>query len=136
MTDTFTNASRAIFDKQVFAHVATLGADGSPHVTPVWVLLEGDEIVINTALGRAKARDLAAEPRVAISMTDPDNPYTVIAVRGTVVTFTTDGADEVIDQMAKKYMGVDSYPLRKEGEVRVTVRIRPDRIVQQPADQE
>ncbi|HEY7932117.1 MAG TPA: PPOX class F420-dependent oxidoreductase [Acidimicrobiales bacterium] len=133
MADTFTDASRALFAKNVFAHVATLESDGSPNVTPVWCLLDGDEIVINTALGRAKAKNLANDERVALSLTDPDNPYTVIAVRGTVVAFTTEGADEVIDQLAKKYMGVDSYPLRREGEVRVTVRIRPDRIAQQPA---
>jgi PPOX class probable F420-dependent enzyme len=132
MTEVFTDAARAIFAKKSLAHVATLGADGSPHVTPVWVLLDGDDIVINTALGRAKARDLAADPRVAISITDPDNPYVAVAVRGTVTTFTTDGADAVIDEMAKKYLDVDTYPMRREGEVRVTVRIRPDRIVQQP----
>ncbi len=128
----FTDAARAIFAKNVFAHVASLEEDGSPNVTPVWVELDGDDIVINTSLGRAKARNLASDPRVGVSLTDPDNPYTAIAVRGTVVAFTTDGADEVIDRLAKKYLGVDTYPYRQEGEVRVTVRIRPDRISQQP----
>ncbi len=128
----FTDSARAIFDKKVFAHVASLGPDGSPYVSPVWVELDHDEIVINTALGRAKARNLAADPRVAVSLTDPDDPYRAIAVRGTVVTFTTDGADEVIDRFAKKYLGVDTYPNRQEGEVRVTVRIRCDHIVMQP----
>ena len=70
---------------------------------------------------------------MAISLTDPDNPYSVVAIRGTVVGFTTDGADEVIDRLAKKYLDVDTYPYRREGEIRVTVRIRPDRISQQPA---
>ena len=67
MADTFTPAARAIFEKKVLAHVATLDADGAPYVTPVWVELEGDDIVINTALGRAKARNLASDPRVAVS---------------------------------------------------------------------
>jgi PPOX class probable F420-dependent enzyme len=133
MTDTLSPAARAIFDKQVLAHVASLGPDGAPHVTPVWVELDGDLVVINTALGRAKARNLAADARVAISLTDPDDSYSVIAIRGTVTTFTTDGADEVIDRLAKKYLGVDSYPYRREGEVRVTVKISTDRIAQQPA---
>ncbi len=132
MTTTFSDKARAIFAKRVLAHVASLGSDGSPNVTPVWCELDGDEIVINTALGRAKARNLASDPRVAVSLTDPDNPYDCISVLGTVVTFTTDGADEVIDRFAKKYMDLDSYPLRREGEVRVTVRIRPDRITMQP----
>jgi len=133
MTDVLTSAARTIFDKQVLAHVASLGPDGAPHVTPVWVELDGDLVVINTALGRAKARNLAADARVAISLTDPDDNYSVVAIRGTVTTFTTDGADEVIDRLAKKYLGVDSYPYRREGEVRVTVKISTDRIAQQPA---
>jgi PPOX class probable F420-dependent enzyme len=132
VTDTFTPAARAIFDKTVLVHVASLDADGGPNVTPVWVELDGEDIVINTALGRAKARNLASDARVAVSLTDPDNPYVCIAVRGTVVTFTTDGADEQIDKLAKKYLNVDSYPMRREGEIRVIVKIRPDRISLQP----
>jgi PPOX class probable F420-dependent enzyme len=132
MTDTFTPAARAIFAKQVLAHVASIGPDGEPNVTPVWVELDGEDILINTALGRAKARNLASDPRVAVSLSDPDNPQSAIAVRGTVVGFTTDGADAVIDRLAKKYLGVDSYPYRREGQIRVNVRIRPDRIAMQP----
>ena len=132
MTDTFTPAARAIFAKQVLAHVASIGPDGEPNVTPVWVELDGEDILINTALGRAKARNLARDPRVAVSLSDPDNPQSAIAVRGTVVGFTTDGADAVIDRLAKKYLGVDSYPYRREGQIRVNVRIRPDRIAMQP----
>jgi PPOX class probable F420-dependent enzyme len=132
LADTFTAASRAIFAKRVLAHVASLGPDGEPNVTPVWVELDGDDIVINTALGRAKARNLASDARVAISLTDPDDPSVVVAVRGTVVGFTTVGADEVIDRLAKKYLDVDAYPNRREGEIRVTVRIQPERISRQP----
>jgi PPOX class probable F420-dependent enzyme len=133
MAESFTPGARAIFAKNVLAHVATIGVDGGPYVTPVWVELDGDDIVINTALGRAKARHLASDERVAVSLTDPDDPSVCIAVRGTVVGFTTDGADEVIDRLAKKYLHVDSYPNRREGEIRVTVRIRPDRIAVQPS---
>lgn len=132
MADTFSPASRAIFEKKVLAHVATLGPDGAPQVTPVWVMLDGEDIIINTALGRAKARNLASDSRVAVSLTDPDNLYAAIVVRGSVTGFTTEGADEVIDQLAKKYLDVESYPMRREGEIRVTVRIHPDRISQQP----
>jgi PPOX class probable F420-dependent enzyme len=132
MTDTFTPAARAIFAKRVLAHVASLGPDGEPNVTPVWVELVGEDIQINTALGRAKARNLASDPRVAVSLSDPDDPQNAIAVRGTVVAFTTDGADEVIDRLAKKYLDANSYPFRRVGQVRVNVRIRPDRITMQP----
>jgi len=132
LSDILSDASRAIIAKKVLAHVASLGPEGEPHVTPVWVTLDGGDLIINTALGRAKARNLANDARVAVSLTDPDNAYSVIAVRGSVVGFTTDGADEVIDSLAKKYLDLDTYPFRREGEVRVTVRIRTDRIAQQP----
>ena len=132
MADVLSSASRAIIDKPVLAHVATLGAQGEPYVTPVWIELDGDDLIINTALGRAKARNLANDERVALSLTDPDDDETVIAIRGTVIGFTTDGGDEVIDRLAKKYLGADAYPFRREGEIRVTVRIRTDRIARQP----
>ena len=134
MSAAFSPAARAIFEKKVLIHIASLGAEGEPHVTPVWVELDGDDVVINTALGRKKARNLASDPRVAFSLTDPDNPYVCVAGRGTVVGFTTEGADEVIDRLAKTYLDVDSYPYRAEGEVRVTVRIRPEVISVQPQD--
>jgi PPOX class probable F420-dependent enzyme len=132
MSDSFTPAARAIIAKKVLAHVASLDPDGGPNVSPVWVELDGDDLVINTALGRAKARNLASDARVAVSMIDPDDDRTDITLRGSVVGFTTIGADEVVDRLAKKYMEVDAYPFRREGEVRVTVRIQPDRISSQP----
>jgi PPOX class probable F420-dependent enzyme len=132
MAESFTPAARAIIAKRVLAHVASLDADGGPNVSPVWVELDGEDLVINTALGRAKARNLASDARVAVSMIDPDDDRTDITLRGSVVGFTTIGADEVVDRLATKYMGVDHYPFRREGEVRVTVRIHPDRISSQP----
>jgi PPOX class probable F420-dependent enzyme len=132
MTESFSPAARAIIAKKVLAHVASLDPDGGPNVSPVWVELDGDDLVINTALGRAKARNLASDARVAVSMIDPDDDRTDITLRGSVVGFTTIGADEVVDRLAKKYMDMDSYPFRREGEVRVTVRIHPDRISSQP----
>ena len=131
MTDAFTPAARSIFAKKVLAHVATLEPDGSPQVTPVWVELDGDNIVINTALGRAKARNLASDPRVAVSLTDPDEPETAICVRGTVIGFTTIGADDVIDRFSMKYNDGEPFDHRV-GEIRVTVTIQPDRIARQP----
>lgn len=133
MSDSFTPAARALIAKKVLAHVASLDSEGHPNVTPVWVELDGDDIVINTALGRAKARNLANDARVAVSIVDPDDDHAVIAVRGLVTGFTTIGADDVIDRLALKYTGEDSYPFRREGEVRVTVRITPERISMQPS---
>lgn len=132
MAETFSPAARAIFDKRVIAHVASIGPDGGPYVSPVWVELDSDDIVLNTALGRMKARNLASDPRVAVSLTDPDDDEVCVIVMGTVVGFTTKGADEVIDRLAAKYTGSATFLDRKEGQVRVTVTIRPDRIARQP----
>ncbi len=132
MAEIFSPATRAIFDKRVIAHVASIGPDGGPYVSPVWVELDGDDIVLNTALGRMKARNLASDPRVAVSLTDPDDDEVCVIVLGTVVGFTTKGADEVIDHLAMKYTGSPTFVDRKEGQVRVTVTIRPDRIARQP----
>jgi PPOX class probable F420-dependent enzyme len=132
MADSLTPAAQALIAKKVLAHIASLDADGSPNVSPVWVETDGDDLVINTALGRAKARNLASDARVAVSIVDPDDDHSIITLRGSVVVFTTIGADEVIDRLAKKYLDVDAYPNRREGEVRVTVKIHPDRITRQP----
>ena len=114
--------------KKAFAHIATVGADGAPQVTPVWVDSDGQYIRINTARGRVKAKNLERNPKVALAIQDPDNPYRYVQVRGRVVEITEKGADEHIDALAKKYLGKDKYPNRRPGEVRVTVKIAPEKI--------
>jgi PPOX class probable F420-dependent enzyme len=111
-----------------FAHVATLMADGSPQVSPVWIDVEDGVIVFNTAEGRLKPDNLRRDSRVAISVVDQENPYESLLIRGTVTEMTQDGADEHIDALAKRYMGVDEYPLRQPGEERVIVKIEPEKI--------
>jgi PPOX class probable F420-dependent enzyme len=118
---------RDIFDKKTFCHVATVGKDGTPHVTPVWCEFDGTHIVFNTARGRVKDKNLAKNPRVAVTASDPDNPYRYVQVRGRVAEITEQGADAHIDKMAKKYLGQDRYPGRKPGEVRMIVKILPER---------
>jgi len=112
----------------VFAHLTTLMADGAPQASPVWVDVDGDEILINTAENRVKDKNMKRDARVAISVTAADNPYKAFMIRGHVVGHTTDGADAHIDAMAKKYMGVDSYPYRTPTETRVIFRIVADRV--------
>ena len=114
--------------KLAFANVATLNPDGSPQVTPVWVDFDGTHVLINTAKGRVKAKNLAREPRVAISLVDPDNAYRYLGIQGRVVEMTEQGGDAHIDKMAKKYLGKDSYPFRAPGEVRLIVKISPDKV--------
>jgi PPOX class probable F420-dependent enzyme len=134
MVDTLSPAALALLEQPVVAHLATVGPDGWPHVTPVWVDHDGGDVLINTAQGRRKARDLQHDDRVAVSVTARDDPMRAVALRGRVVEVTTDGADEHIDRLAGKYLGVDRYPYRGEGEVRLKVRIRPERVVMQPAE--
>jgi PPOX class probable F420-dependent enzyme len=117
---------RDLFDKKAFAVLATVGADGHPQVTPVWVDFDGRHVRINTARGRVKDKNLAKDPHVALTIMDPDNPYRYVQVRGRVVEMTEDGADAHIDALAKKYLGQDRYPGRKPGERRVTVKIAPE----------
>jgi PPOX class probable F420-dependent enzyme len=117
-----------LFEKRAFAHLATLMPDGSPQVTPVWVDYDGTHIIVNTARGRQKDRNLHKDSRVAIEVQDPDNPYRYMQMRGRVAEMTEAGADASIDKLAKKYMGVDTYPYRRPGEQRVIVRIRIEKV--------
>lgn len=117
-----------LFDKKVFAHLATVGANGTPQVTPVWCDFDGTHLRINTARGRVKDKNLTANPRVALSILDPDNPYRYVQVQGRVTEMTEQGADQHIDALAKKYIGQDRYPYRQPGEVRVLVKIAAERV--------
>jgi len=117
---------RDLFDKKVFAGLATLMPSGAPQVTPVWIDYDGENVIFNTAVGRQKDKNLQADGRVSLALTDPDNPYRYLEVRGKVVERTTDGADDHINKMAKKYLGQDVYPFRQPGEVRVIYKIKPE----------
>lgn len=134
MADSTLNAAaRSLLGEPVLAHLATVSPDGTPHVTPVWIDVDGDDLVVNTVDGRVKARHVRRTPKVGISVVDPADAYRVVALEGTVVDITDEGAREHIDQLAKKYLGVDEYPMHQPGDVRLKVRIRPDRVVMQPS---
>lgn len=113
-------------EKRGFAHLATRNADGSLQSTPVWVDFDGQHVLVNTAKGRRKDRNMRQRPRVALSVLDPQDPYRYLEVRGTVVETTRSGAEEHIDRLAQKYLNEATYPLRQEGEVRVIHKIRPE----------
>ena len=118
---------RDLFTKKAFAHVATVGRDGTPQVTPVWVDYDGTHVRFNTARGRVKNRNLKRTPKVALSVQDPDNPYRYVQVRGRA-EMTEQGADAHIDALSKKYTGQDRYANRQPGEVRVMVKVVPERV--------
>ena len=107
--------------------VTTLRADGSPHSTVVWVDVDDNGVSFNTAHGRVKPNNLARDPRVALTVVDPADPYKWVSVSGKA-TLTDEGADGQIDNLAQKYLGQASYPWRKADERRVSVRIAPEKI--------
>ena len=117
-----------LLQKKAFANLATINADGTPQVTPVWFDYDGTHVRFNTAKGRVKDRNLRRNPAVALTVMDPDNPYRYVQVRGRVTGITEVGADVHIDALAKKYTGQDRYAHRRPGEVRVIYTIAPERV--------
>jgi PPOX class probable F420-dependent enzyme len=119
--------TRRFLEQPFVGTVTTLRPDGSPHSTIVWVDTDTDEVMFNTAAGRAKEKHLREDPRVSLLVVDPENTYKWVAVSGTA-ELTTEGADDQIDKLAKKYLGQDEYPWRNPEETRVKVRIRPEHV--------
>jgi PPOX class probable F420-dependent enzyme len=113
---------------KAFAYLATLMKDGSPQLTPIWFNTDGTHILINSAIGRVKDRNMRREPRVAFVITDPKNPYRYIQIRGKIVEITANGAREHIDALAKKYTGANKYTSGTTDEVRVIYKILPENI--------
>jgi PPOX class probable F420-dependent enzyme len=120
---------KELFERKNFAFLSSLMKDGSPHVTPTWVDIEDDNILINTAIGRIKQKNVSRDPRIALAIIDQDNQYEMVTVRGKVTDqITGDVAEKHIDKLAKKYINLDKYPRRLKGEQRVILRIRPEKI--------
>jgi PPOX class probable F420-dependent enzyme len=125
MTKKLSPQELELLNEPQIATVATVMADGSPQLTPVWVDTDGEAVLFNTAKGRVKHRNLLRNPKVAVTVVDKNDFYRLVSVRGTA-EIVEQGADDHIDRLAKKYLGADSYPWRKEGEQRVIVRVIPD----------
>ena len=117
-----------LFKKKAFANLGTIMSDGSPQVTPVWVDYDGKYVRFNSAVGRVKDRNVRRDPRVSLSILDPENPYRYLAIRGRVVEITQNGADDHINSLTQKYTGQPVYPYRQPGEVRVTYKIEADNV--------
>jgi PPOX class probable F420-dependent enzyme len=126
MPDVIPEKSRDLLNKPAFASLATVMPDGSPQVTPVWFDYDAGYICFNSARGRQKDRNVRRDPRVAMAIIDPENPYRFLEIRGHVVEITEDGADHHINRLAKKYLNVDKYPYAQPGEVRVTYKVKPE----------
>lgn len=115
---------RDLFEKPSFAFVATLLPDGAPHVVPTWVDFDGDNLLVNTVRGSRKDRNLRKDPRIALAIADPENPYRYLAVRGEAIDIREEGAREQLDEMAERYTGEAKYP--GPGGDRVLITVRPD----------
>ena len=126
-TATLSDDQHAFLQQPFVGEVTTLRADGSPHSTVVWVDVDGDEVVFNTAIGRAKERHLRRDPRVSLIVVDPEDAYRWLSVTGRA-ELTTEGADEHIDKLAKKYLDEDRYPWHNPDQQRIIVRIHPEQI--------
>jgi PPOX class probable F420-dependent enzyme len=117
-----------LFEKKAFANLATLMPDGTPQVTPVWCDYDGTHVLVNSAKGRRKDKNMHERPNVALSILDPDNPYRYVEIRGTVEEITENGAAAHIDKLAHKYLGVEKYPFPRPGEVRLIYKIKPEHV--------
>ena len=124
---------RAFLEEPFVGVVTTLNRDGAPQSTIVWVDVDDAGVSVNTAHGRVKPRNLARDPRIALVVVDPEDPYRWLKVAGTAA-LVDDGADAQIDRLSKKYTGRDVYASRQPGEQRVSVRITPDRILSRGID--
>jgi PPOX class probable F420-dependent enzyme len=120
--------AKALIARPVHAWVTAHRPDGSLHSTVVWVDTDGDDVVFNTAIGRAKERYLRKDPRVSVSVLDPDNDHHLVSVSGEA-RFELEGADALIDRLAKKYLDADEYPFRRPDEQRVSVRVTPEHVI-------
>ncbi|MGW1682459.1 PPOX class F420-dependent oxidoreductase [Saccharopolyspora sp. NPDC002376] len=120
-----------ILDKQAFGHVATIGPHGEPQSSPVWVDWDGQYLKFSQTKTRQKYRNLKREPRISVSVHDPDQPYRYVEVRGRVAKIEDDQDNRFINKMAKKYLNEDEYPWPQPGEERVIVYVEPEHSTKQ-----
>jgi PPOX class probable F420-dependent enzyme len=121
-------ALKQLLEEPSYGQLATLLPDGSPHLTQVWLDTDGTYILVNTVASHQKVRNVRRDPRVAVNVHDPAQVYRIANIRGRVVEITTDGADAHIDRLAKRYLGVDTYPFRRPGQQRIVLKIEPLRV--------
>ena len=128
MAVTLTEAQRALVDGKNFAYVATVDASGAPQVTPVWIEYDGTHVCFNTEEKRAKTKHLRNDPRVAICVTNAENPYHYLEIRGTVTEITAEGGNEMIERLSQQYFG-KPYPVHQPTDVRVVVKVLPEKVL-------
>ena len=120
---------KKLIEDKTYANVATLMPDGSPQVTQTWVDHDGDTVLINTFEGSQKYKNAKRNPKIALDVVDSTNAYRVAVIRGRVIDVTFDGAEDHIDRMAKKYLGMDKYERRRPDMKRVLIKIEPTHVM-------
>lgn len=116
-----------LLDSTALAHVATVGPNGEPQVNPVWFGWDGTHLRFSQTTTRQKYKNVQRDPRVALSIVDPQNPYRYLEIRGKVVAVEPDPERAFIDSMAKKYLGQDRYPWHRPGDERIVIVVEPER---------
>jgi len=117
-----------LFKDKNLVFIATIMKDGSPQLSPVWADYEDGYIFVNTSEGRLKHKNVLRDPRIAISVTSQNNPLDMTTVRGKVVEIIPDYNYVHINKLTKKYMGIENYPFRQEGEKRIVLKIKPEKV--------
>ncbi|MFJ4523192.1 PPOX class F420-dependent oxidoreductase [Streptomyces sp. NPDC088810] len=131
MSAVLSDRLKSVLDGKVFIVVGTVQPDGSPQLSPVWVMRDGDDLLFSTTVDRRKYLNLDRDPRVTVAVLNPDEPYEYAEIRGTA-ELTTDGGPELIDRLSRKYTGkdyADFNPASAQDAQRVVVRIRPRKVV-------
>jgi PPOX class probable F420-dependent enzyme len=118
-----------LFQGRNLAFLSTLSKDGSPHITPVWADIEDDLILVNTFEASAKNKNVTRDPRIAISVVENNNPYNMVSIKGRVIDQTTEGADEHLKRLAKRYLGIGKYYYRKPNHKRIILKIKPEKVM-------
>ena len=116
-----------LFQGRNLAFISSLSKDGSPHITPMWADMEDDVILINTFQSSVKSRNIKKDPRIAISVVESNNPYNMVSIKGRVVDQTTEGADEHLKKLAKRYLGIGKYYYREPNRRRIILKIMPEK---------
>ena len=127
MPVTLPQSVKTLLLEKAYGHVVTSNGEGQPQVTMVWMDVDGDEVIFNTAEGRRKVQNLRRDPRIIVSVQDRNDPQAYAVFHGKA-RITETGADDHIDKLAKRFLNVDKYPFRQPGEKRLIVRISVDRI--------
>ena len=117
-----------LFQQKNLIFISTINSDGSPQLTPVWGDYDGEHVLVNTAEGRLKHKNILRDPRVAISVVDHNNPLNMTTIKGKVIEIIPDYDYAHANKLTKQYLGIDEYPFKRDGEKRIIFKIKPVKI--------